>query len=328
MTAHDFGQPALGPFALYLQPPMWIGDAPASPDATTVLVWSGTGPDGVPLHARRDGFIVFDFPAAAPYAGGAVPAYAAEPGIKLPGKVLKASEDRMTLAYQRFQYMNAFLAALYSGLSTVQQTASQVQEPANPTNYFHAVRRGETFLPYQAKIELKPVTARNVMLPDTIAHAAELMQCCVKVFEKQGLILLSLVYIACHQYQRHQFAAAHLIAWSVIEKQINHMWEALLNDLDLKNGGRTAISRERRRLLLDHDYTASVVSQMLSLHGRIDDEMLQRLDAARRRRNEFAHRLAAVSADDAGKAIRAATDLMTMLLDFRVTSQLGMSFFL
>lgn len=293
---HNLAQPELGAFALQIQRPAWIGDAPQSPKSAHELTCSGIGPNEVPIHARRDGFIIFDFPASTSFAGGAVPPYIPEPGKKIPGVISEARRQREALGYRRFEYMNAFLGALYSGYSTVQKTGTMVQEPAHPTNYWYAEKQDGTFKIY-GQSAIDPITThRSILETATVDHAVELMNKCFETFENQTITLLSLVYLSCHLYRNHQFASAHLIAWGVIEKQINFMWEELLKTLDLENGGHTAISRERKKLFAGRDYTASVICQMLSLHNRITDDMLERLNDARKRRNEFAHSLAAISA--------------------------------
>jgi hypothetical protein len=83
------------------------------------------------------------------------------------------------------------------------------------------------------------------------------------------------------------------------------------------------MNKERRKLLNGADFTASIVSQILSICGKIDDKTLDRLDEARRRRNAFAHNLVPIKFADAGKAIRLATDMITEIVGIRVTSPLG-----
>ncbi|HEX2257009.1 MAG TPA: hypothetical protein VHG92_10000 [Afifellaceae bacterium] len=56
--------------------------------------------------------------------------------------------------------------------------------------------------------------------------------------------------------------------------------------------------------------------------------MLEKVEKSRKKRNAFVHNLSVIEADDAGGAIRTATDLMTNLMEIRVTSQLSISFWL
>lgn len=322
-------RPALPAYALQVLMPVWIEDKPTDLPSQHDMVWSGQGLHGVSIHARRDGFIIFDFSQSASYSGGEVPSHVPEPGVRMPQNVLDAQERRAALRYQRLQYMNAFLACLYSGYSTIQQTGIAVQPPIMPTTYFSASEQaggGWQIYRHEGPVALDlPSMSSSVLQSATVAHAAELMVECDRVLSDTGIVLLALVYMACHQYGNHQFESAHLIAWSASEMLINRLWSNLLRELDVRNGGHTMINGPRRDQLEGRDFTASVVSQSLSLHGKIDDEMLARLDNARKKRNAFAHSLEPVSSGDVGKAIRTATDLMTHVVGSRISSQLALS---
>jgi|SRR5687767_2516672 hypothetical protein len=106
------------------------------------------------------------------------------------------------------------------------------------------------------------------------------------------------------------------------------MWSKLQERVSLESGGHTKLTKERRKLLDGRDYSASVVSQILSICSEIDDDLLERLDKARKKRNAFAHSLERVSSDDAGNALRLAADMVTKIIGVRVTSQLSLSFWL
>lgn len=326
MTVADRGKGPLGPFALCVQRPVWIGGEPSYDKAKSDVVWSGNGPYEVQVHARRDGFIIFEFDKSPTYQGGQIPSHIPKAGKPVPKSVTDASIARDALAYKRFDYMNAFLAALYSGWSTVQLTAMPVQPPIDPTNYFAADAEGGTWRLYKSEfVATNNPASRQLLRCDTVAHAIELVARCKVAFGDDSIELLKLIYTACHQYALHQFSSAHLIAWSVIERQVSAMWLALLRDVE--RGGHTIINQVRRKMFEDgRDYTVSVVTQILSLSGRIDDVLLSRLDEARRKRNAFAHNLEPVGADDAGKAIRTATDVMSKLVGVKITSQLSMLF--
>lgn len=316
-------------YALQILRPAWIDGKPSDLMSQHDLVWSGQGLHDIPIYARRDGFIIFDFPRSASYSGGEVPSHEPVAGVRMPENIVDAQKRRARLRYQRLQYMNAFLACLYSGYSTIQKTGTAVQPPITPTTYFSASEQvaGHWQIYRHGGPDLlsSPSVSSPVLQSATVAHATELMMQCYGVLSDTGIVLVALVYMACHQYGNHQFDSAHLIAWSACEMLINRLWSDLLKDLDVRNGGHTVINGQRRKQLEGRDFTASIVSQSLSLHGKLDDEMLARLDDARRKRNAFAHSLEPVSSDDVGKAIRTATDLMTHVIGSRITSQLSYS---
>jgi len=325
----ESGRGPLGPFALYVLPPTWVGGKP-KPANRTDVAWEGLGLRDVPITALRDGFVIFEFDKSADYAGGAVPAYTLPEDRRIPQDVTKAERERDDLAYRRFIYMNAFLLALYSGFSTVQKTAKSVQEPADPTNYLGAKRTADgwqTFMDLGRKIDYPRQRLDNIEV-EILDHCLDILRDFHTAIGPASLDVLSLTYTACHQYSRHQFSSAHLIAWAAIEALLNIMWLDLQAEIDVTSGGHTRMNKDRKKLLAGRDYKASVVSQVLSICEKIDDETLKRLDEARRKRNEFAHTLTHIEADHAGKAIRLATDMITNMAGVRVTSQLALSFWL
>ena len=327
----ESGRAALGPFALLVLRPTWIGGKPQDIQRErTSVAWEGAGSLDVPIVALRDGMIIFQFDKSKHYSGGEVPPYTLPPDRKIPKGVSQAEDARTQLAYRRFVYMNAFLLALYSACATVQKRGKPVQEPIDPLNYFGARRTDkgwETFSDIGRQVEY-PRDRSDDLDPAALTQAKEILLTFNDAIGPASLEVLALTYIACHHYARHQFSSAHLIAWAVIEALQNVMWSTLQKEIDLQNGGHTAMNSDRRKLLAGRDYSASVVSQVLSVARKIDDEALARLDAARRKRNEFAHGLAPIDAEGAGKAIRLATDLITKLAGIPVTSQLSMSFWL
>ncbi|KVL85535.1 hypothetical protein [Burkholderia ubonensis] len=277
------------------------------------IVWQETGPSNVPISARRDGFLIFDFDKS--------PNFAQVPSTTFDEKIMR---ERQELAHQRFQYMNAFLMALHSGLAETMQTGTPVQSPLNPTSYYKAFEHQGHWLITDTSI--RQVEGSNFLAQDiklaALDHALHVMARCGEVFEDDGLKILALCLTAGNQLTLHQYESAHLIAWSVIEKSLNKVWASLVHELDARNGGHTEMNGDRRRMLLEgHDYTASIVTQMLSFHKRIDDDMLARLNDARRTRNNFAHSLRPVKWDDAARAINTANELISKVVGTKVHCQ-------
>ena len=323
------GRGPLGPFALCILPPTWVGGRP-EPANRTDMAWAGLGPRDVPITALRDGFVIFEFDKSQDYVGGAVPAYALPENGRIPQGVTKADRKRLDLGYHRLVYMNAFLLALYSGFSTVQKLHRQVQEPADPTNYFGARRTEngfETYMDYGRKIDYPNERTDNIGV-ETLDYSIDMLKKSDTAIAPVSLDVLSLIYTACAQFSRHQFSSAHLIAWAAIEALLNRIWLNLQAEIDFTSGGHTKMTKDRKKLLAGRDYTSSVVSQILSICEKIDDETLKRLDEVRRKRNEFAHGLTRIEADHAQKALMLATDMITKLVGLRVTLPLGLAYWI
>lgn len=251
-------------------------------------------------------------------------------GGAIPKEVTKASEQRMGVAYRRFGYMNSFLCCLYSAYSTVQLTGTQVQEPLDPTNYMQCAEDKDGVMQFYNGMDkrLSYPTERNLMQIECLHEALRTMTDCEVFFGDNYIDILTLIYLSCFQYSKHQFASAHLIAWSVVEKLIDKFWKSLQSEIDKDNGGHTAVNKDRRDLFNGRDYTASVVTQILSVANKISDEELNQLNKARKARNDFAHNLSPITSKSAGEAIRLSTELLTKLIGRRVNSQLSMSYWL
>lgn len=337
-------EPPLGAFALYFESPqVWVEDerAKTTPALRFEIAFDQISSRDVPILFRRDGFLIFRFDQAPSYAGGAIPAHEEDISRPRDKKVIAAEEVRQKLMYERIEYMNAFLLALTSAMSTVQKFGSQVQEPCDPWHHLRGFDNGAYWEVTTANTLYQlPLEARHLVLRlDTFEDAIGVMHACEATFGTRSVMLLSLVYMACYQYRRHQFASAHLIAWCAVESLVNIIWRNFLADAKLRTKkdettgeetteGFTAINADRKKVLTSNDYTASIMTQVLSLTGKIDDELLDRLNEARKARNDFAHSLAPITSDKSGKTIRLATDLITRLCERRVTSQLSFSAYL
>lgn len=275
------------------------------------IVWQQKGVCGVPIFARRDGFLIFDFDKSSEFTHS------------LGGADMNATIARQKMNRRRYLYVNAFLMAVHSGVAETMKTGTPVQSPLNGLNWCKAVEQNGRWLITDSMAQ--PVEGSNFVAQDlklgALDHAVRVIAQCVEVFGDEGLKILELCLIAGNQYALHQFESAHLIAWSMIEKSLNKMWVELLHGLNTANGGHTNINRDRRELLTGRDYTASIMTQQLSLHNKIDDEMLSRLDEARRTRNSFAHSLKSVTWEDAGRALNTANDILSKVVGIRVYCQ-------
>ena len=278
------------------------------------IVWQSKADCSVPIYARRDGFLIFDFDKCADFSH------------RTGGADVQAANEQQQMNRLRYQYVNAFLMGVHSGLSETMSTGTPVQSPLNGLNWCKAVANDGQWLITDSLAQ--PVNGLNFLARDlqvdVLDHAVRVIAQCEELFD-DGHKILELCLIAGNQYALHQFESAHLIAWSVIEKSLNKMWAKLLHDLNAANGGHTSINRDRRDLLTGRDYTASIVTQQLSLHKIIDDDMLFRLDEARRTRNSFAHSLKPVTWEDAGRALNTANDILSKVIGIRVYCQAAVS---
>src|SRR4051812_43398746 len=78
------------------------------PSSRSTVVLSEIGPQGVPIHFRADGIVIFEFDKSNEYSGGAVDSFTADDSTRTPKQAGKQMASRDTIREKRFKYMNAF----------------------------------------------------------------------------------------------------------------------------------------------------------------------------------------------------------------------------
>jgi hypothetical protein len=107
--------------------------------------------------------------------------------------------------------------------------------------------------------------------------------------------------------------AALIQAWAVVERILTGVWESYLTENRTRGneiGGRVFINSDRRDLLTGRDFTISVVSEILSLLGKIPPDLYRRLAPVRQARNRWMHRLAPINAVESAQGLQLAFDLL------------------
>jgi len=214
-----------------------------------------------------------------------------------------------------------------AGMGTIQAHTIITPPPVDPLNHLKAKRENGIWLVYDSKSRvLSGSTEASTVSPGVFDHACNTMFAAERAFGTNPTAALALFQQSSYQYRLHQFASAHLSAWSLSEQVLNAMWREYQREVSEGPDAWTAMSKKRREILNGRDYTASIITQALSLAGRLSDERLGKLDQARRDRNDFAHSLAAISGDAAQNALTVASEMLSDLLAIRLSPQLSNTF--
>ena len=317
-------RPPMQPFAIALeQPGISIGSD------RTQIGWRGVGPAEVPILARGDGIVIFDFPSAARFAGPAVPGYHPQGGSPIPRSVVTAEKERTEIAYARIQYMNAWLAAYMSAMSTIEKFGIITPAPADPHNHLKAEIEGGLWVAYPVDSPAKVGPAYlTPVSPELFDHILELLQAAEKRLGSNFSTTLALFHQSSYQYRMHQFASAHLTAWTITEQVISIIWRDYQSSVSSGPQATTNMSKARRDILNGRDFTASVITQVLSLARKVSDEQLSKLDRARRDRNNFAHSLVPISGEAAQNALQIASEMLSGVIGVRIAPQLSNSYWI
>jgi hypothetical protein len=130
--------------------------------------------------------------------------------------------------------------------------------------------------------------------------------------------LFGLYYRSAFHSQSHDFQGCLALAWVVIEKCQNILWNRFISGGYKSVNPQTQIDRNRKQALSSgRDYTASIRSQILSLAGIFTDQELSEVDEVRRMRNSFMHNLERIEAQAAFDAQHVAGAMISKVLGTR-----------
>jgi len=317
----------------FQMPPAWIGPTPNATELANpkkgldIVVCDRTFSVGVRICAHRDGVFQFDFrgwPEGCPID---IPSYTAERNKPVPPHITalqaKAAQHRHKCAV----VMNAHLACMSTALSKVQRHGVWIRQVITPSSYFttdwvNGVRqlRGvvATYDPVLAYVAAnvgfqQDICKERTRVPihiETVKYSFDLLESILTSPLADLLLMTQLLYVAAVNYAQHDFPTALTLAWTVCEKLLRIRWDAYIEEKSYASTGtdqRTKlINSDRRKTLAGLDYTASVMSEVLALAGKLNHETYLRLTKARRGRNGWLHDFTPISDRTAAECVQTA----------------------
>lgn len=323
-------------------PPVWIGDRPTDEELLraplTDLIRDQhrrTLCGGIHVRVRRDGVFLFDFsdwPRAEPTE---IPGHTREPGQTIPREVTDAemlAERKLVL---RTQIMNAHQACLSTAEIAVHQRSSQLGELIHP---YHTIRPltledqkvgvldpndpTDSFIALQMKFvesrQVKRLKNRPLIEQDTLEFSFQVLEQILDNEFEDLVQLVELLYRAAGEYPEYRFAESLILSWAVCEKLLDKLWKTYIAENERDDEGGLRINKKRRDRLTGSDFTASVISEILELNGRLPFPLFQNLEILRQSRNGWLHSLKAVSDSDAAKAVRTTEHFMEHVTGIRM----------
>ncbi len=221
-------------------------------------------------------------------------------------------DRRANRQLQRLEVLNAHLACLYSALRASQNAAMDKLEVA-PRDVI--VRAGDDFdtpagmggsgiLLVHWHEEL-PV--RGLTISEAVLRSSFEMLDLILTQQPETLELVALVNRAAVYYEEHNYAQAIVTAWTIAERLVRKEWATFIDgqQRDETVGGdtRPLVNKERRDKLLGAAFTASIVSEFLSLDGHLPFDLFVQLNQARSSRNDWLHKGQAPSRSAAEAAV-------------------------
>lgn len=267
----------------YLTPPVWVVDAPPEPsgelEEEEVLRLDLSV--GFKVGVQRRGVFMFDF--------GAWP----------PGQpILDDNFDKVALVQlQRVQVLNAHLVCLHSSLSEKQNVAWEKMDVdlndlvIKPTIDSLPSAYAGTQIALLAWRGYRGFPGRQVLERQTVIKSLEKLEEIIRR-PQPALELVALLNRAAVYYEEHNYPLSVVTAWTISERLLNLRWDDYLeaNRVRVSQEAQVSfINADRKKKLKGADFTASIVSEILSLVGQLPFGLFKQLEDVRRARNGWLH---------------------------------------
>lgn len=293
-------------------PAVWIGSAPANPVTETgmslgrQIAYSVTMSCGIDAYAMRNGLFLFDFLRSRIGEVVRIPGYERPATLPYtpPRTHMLAEAKAAQVGLLRAQIMNVHQACLISSECVVKRRSAAMGFPitawstlesisiAHPVSYHddmegvHALamnvldgKYAAAFAPHQ----------RRVLEVDVVAHSFSLLDHVLSLEGGRYIPIVEAAYQSACRSVEHRSGESLAIGWTACEQMVSEEWKLLLESSDAGRGEEAKITRDRKKKLLGRDYTASVMVEMLELHGRLTETLYKNLEMARKARNNWAH---------------------------------------
>lgn len=297
-------------------PPLWIGTRPAEhgADLTTALMnaeaFSGEITCGVRLRVSKQALFIFDFTNWEPAS------------FALTKSPFQNWEERI---FARMRFMNFFLACFYTSMIRVEKMTSE-KLYIDYTTYLAA--RNFSLNPYHMQSESRQSSVfrdaeeyqRNIGLhlkavsENILQTAVEMANTAIAGRFDEAITLADMLLHAFSLHQSGKYEASHLTAWTIAEKCLNELWNIYLQELNMQHAEPEPegkfINSARKGKLTGRDFTASIITEVLSFSDKISFDTYKLTSRVRKKRNDWLHNLGAIGQLDAAEAIGLAQDML------------------
>ena len=307
-------------------PAVWIGEKPddvsilkLDPSIHHAAVIERDLCSGIKVRVQRDGTFLFDFSSWEHAPQMMIPGYRTPgPGIghRVPTETQDASNKSEQYAVLRAQVMNVHQACMATAETLLKRRIAAMGLPLSAADAL----KGLTFddcvsyrdfanvwsLARNALNNNSQAASRRVLESDVVDYSLDLLD---RILVSGGPALVRMseaAYLAACRYAEGRFGEGVTLAWGVCEQLISTAWDRALNE----RKGTGHMPKTRRKKLEERDYTVSVKTEFLELEGRIDHNLYQHLEEARKARNRWAHDMQQPNNAQASHSIRALEGLL------------------
>ena len=139
---------------------------------------------------------------------------------------------------------------------------------------------------------------RRVLEPDVVAHSFKTLDYVLGLDGGRFIPIVEAAYQSVCRSIELRLGESIAIGWTVCEQLVSQEWKDLLASSDVGRVDEAKMSRDRKKKLLGRDYTASIMVEMLELHGKLTAQLYKNLEIARKARNNWAHDMAVPTGSD------------------------------
>lgn len=304
-------------------PAVWVGSEPSSQveyaASRTKVACEYTFKCGLVARALQNGTFLFDFLESTIAPVIVIPGWTLGPERKVPRSVNEAEKQAEAAAHLRAQILSAHQACINSSESVVMGRGAHAGFPLAPWATMKAISFNDV-RPFHDDPENRhalaqsvldgrfaeaPQQPRRVIETEVVAHSFRTLD---GILCQDAGFLLPIVestYQASNRAIEMRLGEAISIGWTVCEQLVSRLWSRLLSDASAARPEEDRPSRDRVKKLKGRDYTASIMVEMLELHGRLTPALYSCLEQARRSRNNWAHEMKVPGQEDVEACLKA-----------------------
>jgi len=319
----------------YLWPPVWVGSRAPTPithETVTLLgeeVFRTTLTAGISVKVLRGGMFLFDFTVW-------------PQGKALPEGTESNFDESAKVVLHRVAVLNAHLACLYTALGHLQgfchdkMALSPGDLIASKSLDEKGIGFGDARTVWMAlakypgtyaaglpiEFDLRMSFRTLVIDIPTVKGSFELLDSILRHHAPHALLIADLHTRSCKAYEDHNYALCLITAWAIIERLLQTLWRRYLDERREEQIGGTTVTfinaNRKSRLTESRDFTASVISEILSLTERLPFSLYGDLLKIRKVRNDWIHDLEPVSRETAALAIQTSEEMLSLVEGLRL----------
>jgi hypothetical protein len=242
----------------------------------------------------------------------------------------RKSDDRLAVQAKCASLLNVHLACLYTAIHNSDQSVV-IPRHMHISCFDMILLRHDAVGSPAALYEMSPHASEELVhwlgrparefdlvkiTIETISQSFELFDRILEIDDDYVVTVVELLLRARNSIEESDYVVSLMLAWAAIEQLLNALWERFIaeNRIRIVDGqSQTLINVERKKRLTSQDFTASIVSEILSLSGNLPFDLFEQITQARRARNAWLHRLESVKRKDAEAAIGSARQMLKLV---------------